>query len=71
MIRRNPAPGFRGYDANYEGIARYVGFNGYSWSSAPRTDDITVQYLAFSAQYLYPSNTNGRTYGFQLRCLSE
>ncbi|WP_297832877.1 hypothetical protein [uncultured Rikenella sp.] len=48
-----------------------VGRNGYSWACTPVTDDVTVRYLDFYTQYLYPSNAHYRGHGFPLRCLSE
>ncbi|WP_294597877.1 hypothetical protein [uncultured Rikenella sp.] len=42
---------------------------GYSWSSA--ASDINGLDLYFGVGWLYPSSTYYRSYGFQLRCLSE
>ncbi len=67
-----PAPGYRDFGrAGYEGVARYGGNYGFSWSCTPVTDDVTVRYLDFSTQNLDPSNAHNRGNGFQLRCLSE
>ncbi|WP_297831665.1 hypothetical protein [uncultured Rikenella sp.] len=70
--RTRTAPGYRDYGrASYEGVARSVGNSGYSWSCTPVTGDVTVRYLGFYTQGLYPSNAHYRGHGFQLRCLSE
>ncbi|WP_297829373.1 hypothetical protein [uncultured Rikenella sp.] len=46
-----------------------VGNGGFSWSSA--TSGIGGLDLHFNSQYLHASPSDGRAYGFQLRCLSE
>ncbi|WP_297626722.1 hypothetical protein [uncultured Rikenella sp.] len=46
-----------------------VGNYGSSWSSV--TSGIYGQDLNFHSQYQYTSGSDGRGYGFQLRCLSE
>ncbi|WP_294598983.1 hypothetical protein [uncultured Rikenella sp.] len=67
-----PAPGYRDFGrTGWEGIARGIGNNGCSWSCTPVTGDVTVRYLAFGTQDLYPSYAHNRAHGFQLRCLSE
>ncbi len=63
-----PAPGSRGYG---EGALWGVSNDGYSWSCTPVTDDVTVRFLGFSTQSLYPSSAHHRACGFPLRCLSE
>ncbi|WP_299457475.1 hypothetical protein [uncultured Rikenella sp.] len=63
-----PAPGSRGRG---EGALWSVGNGGYSWSCTPVTGDVTVRYLDFYTQNLYPSGAHNRGHGFQLRCLSE
>ncbi|WP_294594076.1 hypothetical protein, partial [uncultured Rikenella sp.] len=61
-----PAPGYR-YAGS--GTLGEVGSYGCSWASAIRgTNSID---LNFNATWLYPSGTNGRNLGLQLRCLSE
>ena len=68
----HPAPGYRDFGrTGYEGVARYIGDNGYSWSCTPVAGDVTARYLAFYTQSLYPSLAHNRGHGFQLRCLSE
>ncbi|WP_299456495.1 hypothetical protein [uncultured Rikenella sp.] len=63
---QHPAPGYRHTNS---GTLVYIGCHGFSWSSA--TNDIDGAYLTFSTADLEPSFVNSRTYGFQLRCLSE
>ncbi|WP_300728197.1 hypothetical protein [uncultured Rikenella sp.] len=46
-----------------------VGNDGYRWSST--ANDTNSIYLGFGATWLDPSRANYRSYGFQLRCLSE
>ncbi len=71
LVSVSPAPGYRAFGrAGWEGIARTIGY-GYSWSCTPVTDDVTVRYLDFDTQTLYPSYAHYRGPGFQLRCLSE
>ncbi|WP_300829386.1 hypothetical protein [uncultured Rikenella sp.] len=48
-----------------------AGNYGYSWSYTPVTGGVTVRYLVFDTQGLYPSGVHNRGLGFQLRCLSE
>ena len=62
------APGYRN---NASGALSYVGSYGYSCSCTPVTDGVTVRYLGFGTQYLYPSDAHNRAHGLQLRCLSE
>ncbi len=69
-----PAPGYRDFGrTGYGGVARLVGYFGFSWSSAfyDSGDYYRGTYLNFSTQYLYPNDANVRVCGFQLRCLSE
>ncbi|WP_294593814.1 hypothetical protein [uncultured Rikenella sp.] len=60
------APGYRNYSS---GVPGGVGHSGYSWSSA--VSGIIGRFLHFNAQSLTLSNADYRSYGFQLRCLSE
>ncbi|WP_297626806.1 hypothetical protein [uncultured Rikenella sp.] len=46
-----------------------VGNHGFGWSST--TKEITSIYLDFQTATLRPNGADRRTYGFQLRCLSE
>ncbi|WP_299458027.1 hypothetical protein, partial [uncultured Rikenella sp.] len=62
----NPAPGFR---HGASGVLGDIGGNSYNWSSA--VSKINATYFYFSMIQLTPSNAAYRTYGFQLRCLSE
>ncbi|WP_299457320.1 hypothetical protein, partial [uncultured Rikenella sp.] len=65
-----PAPGGRDFGrTSWEGIARSVGLDGYSWASA--TSSIYGLDLGFGVTWFSPSNTDRRAHGFQLRCLSE
>ena len=64
--QQHPAPGYRHRDT---GSANYVGHTGYSWSSA--VDNIDGVHLHFYIIWLSPCNTSSRSYGFQLRCLSQ
>ena len=66
--KRGAAPGFR---TNGGGALNHGGYKGYCWSCTPVTDGVTVRYLDFGTQYLYPNYVLYRGYGFQLRCLSE
>ncbi|WP_294600442.1 hypothetical protein [uncultured Rikenella sp.] len=66
----NPAPGYRDFGrTGWKGIARDIGYNGYSWSSA--VSDTGGMNLDFHVAWLNPSYASGRANGFQLRCLSE
>ncbi|WP_300828982.1 hypothetical protein [uncultured Rikenella sp.] len=60
------APGYRNRDT---GVPVSVGNGGYDWSSA--TIGTGGLNLNFSSQHLYTGYSNGRAYGFLLRCLSE
>ena len=65
-----PAPGYRDFGrTGYEGVARNVGNNGYSWSSS--VSGSNGFYLNFNTTNLNPSNANNRGHGFQVRCLQE
>ncbi|WP_297628318.1 hypothetical protein [uncultured Rikenella sp.] len=64
--KESPAPGFR---HGASGVLGDIGGNSYSWSSA--VSKINATYFYFSMIQLTPSNAAYRTYGFQLRCLSE
>ena len=65
-----PAPGFRDYGrGGVEGVARYIGNNGYSWSSA--ISETNGVFLDFHTLGLNPGYVNGRAHGLLLRCLSE
>ncbi len=65
-----PAPGYRDFGrTGYGGVARLVGYFGFSWSSA--TSGIYGLDLNFYSQHLYTSYSDYRGHGFQLRCLSE
>ncbi|WP_294601152.1 hypothetical protein [uncultured Rikenella sp.] len=61
-----PAPGYRDFTS---GISGGVGYRGYSWSSA--VNGIYGADLDFYSQYLNASDSDYRTHGRQLRCLSE
>ncbi len=63
---RRPAPGYRRRDT---GGLKYVGSRGYSWvSTLSGTNGMN---FFFSVTALHPSYTTYRSYGLQLRCLSE
>ncbi len=66
----SPAPGNAGNDT---GIPRSVGTYGYCWASSfcDADDHHRSLYLGFDTQYLGPCDAYYRSYGFQLRCLSE
>ena len=53
----------------YSGALLSVGLSGYNWSST--ISSVNGMHLGLSVPWLVPSGTNGRGYGFQLRCLSE
>ncbi len=59
------APGYRYHTS---GIAVVIGNSGFGWSS---TIGINGLALNFHSQSLNASHSGYRTYGFQLRCLSE
>ncbi len=40
----------------------------YYWSSS-EASSTNGYYLSFSSSYVYPQNTNTRSYGFALRCV--
>ncbi|WP_300730511.1 hypothetical protein [uncultured Rikenella sp.] len=62
----NPAPGYRNRDT---GAPNGVGDRGYSWSStASNTYGMS---LSLHVTWLHPYGAYGRSYGYQLRCLSE
>ncbi|WP_294598895.1 hypothetical protein [uncultured Rikenella sp.] len=61
-----PAPGYRTYHSGALGL---VGSNSYSWSATIR--EITGKGLGFDMIWLNAGAERNRTYGFQLRCLSE
>ena len=61
-----PAPGRRN---SYSGAPVSVGHDGFSYSSSVSGN--SGVYLGFYVTGLVPSSSNGRAYGFQLRCLSE
>ncbi|WP_294599848.1 hypothetical protein [uncultured Rikenella sp.] len=62
----DPAPGFRTLST---GALSNVGNNGYSWSST--VSGTNGLFLYFDTPGLYTGYSGTRTYGFQLRCLSE
>ena len=62
----SPAPGYR---YRMDGTLSGFGNSGYSWSSA--VNGLPGIYLYFAATGLNPSDTAGRGFGLQLRCLSE
>ncbi len=65
-----PAPGYRDFGrTGYGGVARLVGYFGFSRSSA--TSGLYGLCLDFHMTSLDPSCSDYRGYGFQLRCLSE
>ncbi|WP_300400690.1 hypothetical protein [uncultured Rikenella sp.] len=51
------------------GALASVGLSGYSYSSS--TKEAYSLFVDFHTQGFSPSYTNGRGFGFQLRCLSE
>ncbi|WP_299456647.1 hypothetical protein [uncultured Rikenella sp.] len=61
-----PAPGFR-EKSNGELVS--IDNGGFSYSSSVGGNH--GMSLNFSVTYLYPSSSDYRAYGFQLRCLSE
>ncbi|WP_297628384.1 hypothetical protein [uncultured Rikenella sp.] len=61
------APGCR-YGINTD-ASSFVGCSGYSWSST--CDALTAKFVDYTATGLNPGNSHPRTFGFQLRCLSE
>ncbi|WP_294596466.1 hypothetical protein [uncultured Rikenella sp.] len=65
-----PAPGFRHRDT---GALNYVGSYGYSWSSTSygSGDHYRGMYLNFGTVGISTSYADYRSFGFQLRCLSE
>ncbi|WP_294598401.1 hypothetical protein [uncultured Rikenella sp.] len=46
-----------------------IGRESYSWAST--VSGLYGMKLNFGMAGLYPSSSDGRAYGFQLRCLSE
>ncbi|HJE88206.1 hypothetical protein [Rikenella microfusus] len=65
-----PAPGYRDYGrTGCEGVARYVGNSGCSWSSS--ASGSYGFYLNFGTTYLYPSSAGSRGHGYRVRCLQE
>ena len=67
LIRFRPvAPGYR-YHTSGELVSG--GRSGYSWSSSASGSN--GMDLDFGAAWLNPHGAPYRTYGFQLRCLSE
>ncbi len=63
---RYPAPGFR-----HQGTGALDSAGEHGASRSASHNSTSTLYLAFRPYLLYPSNTAGRAYGFQLRCLSE
>ena len=47
-----------------------VGRSGYYWSASPNSNYAYYLYFGYSG-YVYPSDTNYRTYGYSVRCLQE
>ncbi len=64
--RKRSAPGYRGYG---EGTLSCAGHTGYSWASA--ISNTHSMCLVFYMTILNPDDIAYRSYGFQLRCLSE
>ncbi|WP_297626010.1 hypothetical protein [uncultured Rikenella sp.] len=60
------APGYR---HNLAGSLLSIGEQGYSWSSS--ASDTNGLNLGFGGTWFRFSSSDGRAYGFQLRCLSE
>ena len=60
------APGYRYRDT---GALGSVGSSGCNWAST--VSSIHGMYLGFDVTNLGPSSAYSRSYGFQLRCLSE
>ena len=61
-----PAPGYRSYAS---GALNYVGYEGSVWSASAL--GAYGVYLRFVMGTTQPGNPDGRSHGFQLRCLSE
>ena len=67
---RGFAPGYRDFGREgFEGVARSVGNNGYSWSST--VSGTNGFNLNFNSTWLDPSNAHNRGHGFQVRCLQH
>ena len=60
-----------GYRSYASGTLYFVGLDGYCWSSTVVTGGYSARYLYFGAQGLYPTYTNSRGHGFQVRCLQD
>ncbi len=63
-----PAPGYRHRDY---GTLYDVGGAGYIWSSTIPAGSGSAHYLYFGYGEVSPQSSNGRAYGFPLRCLQE
>ena len=50
------------------GVIRYQGTNGYFWDGQAYSET-NARNLAFYSILLYPQVTNGKGYGFSIRCL--
>ncbi len=64
--RKATAPGYRSPSSGMPG-----GVGGYGYSLSSAGDGICGLDLNFSTHHLYPSYSDNRGGGFQLRCLSE
>jgi hypothetical protein len=62
------APGLRAYQY---GTLYHVGYAGYIWSSTIPAGSGDARTLGFGYGGISPQSSNGRAYGFQLRCLQE
>ncbi len=67
-----PAPGWR--ESGWRGVETGgkvygVGNDGYSWSSTITGSG--AHFLHFYYNGVSPQNSDGRAFGFQLRCLQE
>jgi hypothetical protein len=61
-----PAAGYRDGGG---GALNYVGSYGYYWSASPTSSG--GYRLYFRSNYVSPSNSYNRAYGFSVRCVQE
>ena len=61
-----PAGGCRTYNS---GVLSYMGTRGYYWSLT--VSNTNAQRLYFNLNDIYSNTTNGRAYGFSVRCVQE
>ncbi|WP_294600746.1 hypothetical protein [uncultured Rikenella sp.] len=65
-----PAPGYRDFGrTGWEGIAKEIGNDGFSWGST--VSGASGMTFYFYSQSLLPNSVLSRGHGLQLRCLSE